>query len=106
MSQLTLLKSLLGDDHGASDEVLQFYLDSAGDIICDLRDSLIVETKYLTTQINMAIELFNKRGAEGQLGHTENGISRTYSKADISEELLAKVTPMVKSPWSTTRVVT
>lgn len=105
MSQLSLLKSLLGSPP-ESDEVLQFYLDSAGAVICDIRDSDIVETKYMPVQIEIAIELYNKRGAEGQTAHGENGLSRTYETASISPSLLSKITPYAKTPYSTTRVIT
>lgn len=104
MSQLTTLRELLGNPP-ESDEVLEFYLDNASDIICDIRNSDIVEKKYLTTQIKIAIELFNKRGAEGQVGHSENGIGRTYESADISPSLLAGITPIVKTPFSKVRVI-
>lgn len=104
MNQLLLLKSLLGNQE-VSNELLQFYLDSARDIICDIRNSDKVESKYLNIQVKMAIEMFNKRGAEGQVGHSENGISRTYEKADISESLISQITPMVKTPFSTVRVI-
>ena len=104
MSQLSIMKSLIGAVP-ESDAVLQFYLDAARDVICNLRDSYEVEPQYLNVQIEMAIELFNKRGAEGQIAHNENGIDRTYEKAHISESLLAKVTPMVRSPFSKVRVI-
>lgn len=105
MAQLDTLKALLGVVP-ENDDVLQFYLDSASDIICDIRNSDSVETKYLTTQIKMAIELYNKRGAEGQVAHSENGISRSYEKADISDSLLSQVTPFAKTPFTSTRVIT
>lgn len=104
MSQLTTFKALLGSTDDA-DEVLQFYLDNAGSIICDIRDSNEVETKYLTQQIKIAMELYSKRGAEGQISHTENGVSRMYEKADVSPSLLCQITPMAKTPYSSTRVV-
>lgn len=104
MNQLLLLKSLLGNQE-VSDDILQFYLDSARDIICDIRNSNKVESKYLNIQVKMAIEMFNKRGAEGQVGHSENGISRTYEKADISESLISQITPIAKTPFSTVRVI-
>jgi len=104
MSQLSVLKNLLGDPN-ENDDLLNFYLDSAKDIICDLRNSNEVEYKYYTVQIRMAIEMYNKRGAEGQVGHGENGISRTYSTADVSEALLSQVTPVVKTPYSDIRIV-
>lgn len=104
MSQLIKLRELLGNPQ-ESDEVLEFYLDNASDIICDIRNSDIVEKKYLTTQIKIAIELFNKRGAEGQVGHSENGIGRTYESADVSPSLLDGITPIVKTPFSKVRVI-
>jgi len=104
VSQLSRMKSLLGNVQ-ESDEVLDFYLENAKDIICDLRDSNEVEAKYLTVQVKMAIELYNKRGAEGEIAHSENGINRSYEKADISDSLMNQITPMVKTPFSVTRVV-
>lgn len=100
MSQLSLLKNLLGTV-SENDDVLQFYLDNAGDIICDLRKTDNVESQYLNTQIKIAIELFNKRGAEGQVSHNENGIARSYEKADVSPSLLSQITPSARTPFST-----
>lgn len=105
MAQLDTLKSLLGVVP-ESDAVLEFYLDSAKNVICDIRNSDSVETKYLTTQIKMAIELYNKRGAEGQVSHSEIGIGRIYGKADVSDALLNEVTPIIKTPYSATRIIT
>lgn len=105
MSQLSTFRSLVGADQSVSDDILQFYLDNAAAIICDIRDTEIVETKYLTHQIKIAIELYSKRGAEGQTGHSELQINRSYEKADVSDSLLSQITPFVKTPFSNTRVV-
>lgn len=104
MTQLSLLKNLLGNPP-ESDDVLQYYLDSAGSLICDLRHTDIVETKYQPVQIEIAIEMYSKRGAEGQVSHGENGISRSYEKASISPSLLEKITPVFKTPYTATKVV-
>ena len=37
--------------------------------------------------------MLNKRGAEGEVSHTENGISRTYEKADIPTSMLRTIVP-------------
>lgn len=105
MSQLTTLRSLLGSEQ-LSDDVLQFYLDNASDIICELRHSDVVETQYLNTQVKIALEMASKNGAEGQTGHSENGISRSYETGDISGSLLSQITPYIRSPYSETRVIT
>lgn len=104
MSQLATLKALLGSP-SESDEILQFYLDCAKDIICEIRNTVLVESQYSTIQIKMAVEMYNKRGAEGQTMHTENGITRMYEKADISPSLLMQITPFARTPFSTPRVV-
>lgn len=52
-----------------------------------------LERRYENLQIRIAVELYNKQGAEGETSHSENGISRAYSSAWISEELLSEITP-------------
>lgn len=104
MNQLQKLKLLLGNPQ-ESDILLDFYLESAKDIICDIRNTDEVEPKYLKTQLRIAVELYNKRGAEGQIGHGENGLSRTYESADISKSVLNTITPVAKTPYSKVRVV-
>lgn len=54
-----------------------------------------LETRYKNLQFRIALDLYNKIGAEGQMSHSENGISRTYESSWISEQLLREVTPMV-----------
>ena len=104
MTQLEKLKLLLGSPQ-ESDSLLEFYLENAKDIVCDIRNTVDVEQKYMTQQIKIAVELYNKRGAEGQASHGENGIMRTYEKADVSPSLLSQITPFAKTPFSTPRVV-
>lgn len=103
MEQLEKLKLLL--EVQESDALLQFYLDDAADIICNLRNSDKVEPQYLNAQLKIAIELYNKRGAEGEIQHSENGISRIYERSDISPSLLANITPVAKTPFSKVREV-
>lgn len=44
--------------------------------------------------LRMAIDIYNKIGAEGQRGHSENGISRSYSGDWVSHDLLAQIVPI------------
>ena len=55
-----------------------------------------LERRYENLQLRIAVELYNKQGAEGEIAHSENGISRTYSSSWISEELLSEVTPKAR----------
>lgn len=105
MAQLQTLKAVLGNPD-VEDAVLQFYLNNASDIICDIRHSERVESRYLTAQIKIAVELFNKVGAEGQVGHSENGVSRSYENAEVSASLLRLITPVAITPYSVKKVVT
>lgn len=52
-----------------------------------------IEKKYEDLQVRIAVELYNKRGVEGQTSHSENGVSRSYASASVSEELLREITP-------------
>lgn len=104
MTQLEKLSIQL-DSPDVPEQVLEYCLDYAKDIICDIRDTDYVEPKYLNLQVAIAVEKFNKRGAEGQIGHSENGINRSYSTSDISPDLLGRITPIVKTPGSVIRSV-
>jgi hypothetical protein len=46
-------------------------------------------------QCEIAAYLLNKRGAEGQTSHTENGITRNYGGADVPESMLSSIIPRV-----------
>ena len=57
--------------------------------------SQVVPEKYQMLQCEIAAYLLNKRGAEGQTAHSENGISRSYGSADVPEELMSRITPYI-----------
>ena len=40
------------------------------------------------------VALLNKRGAEGETAHSENGVSRSYEDGDIPPTLLRRILPM------------
>lgn len=54
-----------------------------------------VPAEYAVNQIDIAVYLLNKRGAEGQISHSENGISRSYGDADVPESMLRGIVPYV-----------
>jgi hypothetical protein len=77
---------------------LEDVLESAKAVILSRRypfgeQPLEIEDRYKDLQIRIAVEMYNKRGVEGQTAHSENGVSRTYSSANVSEELLREITP-------------
>lgn len=101
VEKLTLLKAMVGESD--TEDVLLAYLNIAGNKIInraypygsELVEMSKVPTRYEFHQCEIAAYLLNKRGAEGQTGHSENGISRTYESADVPESLLGAITPMV-----------
>lgn len=89
-----------GTDTDWSDDVLLAYLKIAGRKIIDRAypyDDTIEEVprRYEILQCEIAVYLLNKRGAEGEISHSENGISRSYEKADVPESMLSVITPFV-----------
>ena len=56
-----------------------------------------VDSAYEHIQIQIAVELFAKMGAEGQTAHNENGVNRTYEAADVSPSLLRRIVPVAGS---------
>ncbi len=96
--KLQLLKAMVGESD--TEEVLLAYLNIAGDKIINRAypfgtDAPEVPKRYDFLQCEIAAYLLNKRGAEGQTSHSENGISRSYESADVPDSLLGAVTPMV-----------
>lgn len=53
-----------------------------------------IPPKYDAVHIEAAVYLLNKRGAEGEVSHSENGISRTYADGDLPPALMRRITPM------------
>lgn len=52
-----------------------------------------VPTRYGFIQCEIATYLWNKRGADGQTAHSENGISRQYENGDVPESMLSQIIP-------------
>lgn len=96
MTNLERLKLRTGEPDEA---ILEDLLESAKSAILSRRypygdwpDEL--EARYNDLQFRIAMDLYAKIGAEGQTGHTENSISRTWESSWISNELLQEVTPL------------
>ena len=98
MDNLARLKLRTGEPDEA---ILEDCLESAKAAIMSRRypyqewpDEL--ESRYLDLQFRVALDLYNRIGAENEVAHSENGISRTYESSWISESLLREVTPLTK----------
>ena len=96
------LKVLISPDT-ATDPLLLYLLEQAEGIILNRRypfgapEGATLSAYHEQIQIRMAVELFNKMGAEGQLTHDENGIKRTWEAGDVSPSLLRVIVPVCGS---------
>lgn len=83
-----------------TDEVLDGVLADAEALVLNRMypfgypDGTVIPPRYERIQIQLAVELYTKRGAEGQTGHSENGISRSWAEKST---LLNRVLPHVGS---------
>ena len=93
--KLKMVKAMTGEtDEG----ILSTYLSIAGDKVCRKAypydpDVRLVPYRYGFVQVEIAVYLLNKRGAEGQTAHSENGISRSYEDGDVPPTLLRDIVP-------------
>ena len=92
--KLTALKAMVGSSD--PDEVLSTYLSFAGSKILAKAypyqsDVTEVAAQYAYLQVEIAAYMLNKRGAEGQTSHSENGVSRSYENGDVPSSMLKAV---------------
>lgn len=94
------MKMIIGNEITEDFSALSAYLDIAESKILNRQypfgvpENAEVETRYQQMQVEIAVFLYNKRGAEGETAHTENGVTRNYGgTTDVPPELLAQVTP-------------
>ena len=105
-AQVMALRRVL-DNMDDEDDLLLSYLADAKEILLNRLypymndneyDSAVIPKKYERKQLEIAAYLFNKRGAEGEIQHIENGIHRNYRNAGVPYEMLQDVYPMVGIP--------
>ena len=106
MDKLAELRRML-EPATEDDAVLLSYLDQAKEMIVTRMfpyateeeiEYAIVPKRFEYKQVRIALYLLNKRGAEGETLHNENGISRRYRNGDLPDEMLADVLPCVGIP--------
>lgn len=96
------MTAMLSTITGETDSnILSVYLDLAKSIVVNRAYPFgdgeeEVPSKYERVQVEIAAYLINKRGAEGEVTHTENGIIRQYENGNIPSTLLRRIVPMGK----------
>lgn len=91
------LSVLTGEDN---EDLLNFYLELAAEKIISKcypyrleHETKSVPEKYHNLQLEIAVYLRGKQGAEGETVHNENGVNRTYESADVPDSMLKTVLP-------------
>jgi len=100
--KITMVKTLSGE---TTDATVGVYLSLAENAVLNrlyeaytaLPDGATVPARYEIIQCQLAARYLDRRGAEGEKVHNENGISRTYDSVDDSD-LLGRVTPLCEVP--------
>ena len=93
--KLVLVKKMTDETDEA---VISAFLDMAGEAIYNhvdpygMSDSETVIEKYGGVQARAAAYWLNKRGWDGQTGHSENGVSRSYEAGDLPPSILRELT--------------
>ena len=95
--QLTALRQIVGAT-ASDDGLLLTYLIAARSAILNRLYPMDdnehgLPARYESRLLEIAAYLYNKRGAEGETSHNENGISRSYENGSIPESMLSEIIP-------------
>lgn len=87
----------------ATDAELEDILESAKDVILSrcfvspsrtsLEDKTVALAEHNEKVINAAVVIYNMRGIEGQISHSENGVSRSYADCAGMKPILEQIVP-------------
>ena len=100
--KVALVTALVDNDIEATPELVAVYLSVAKDAILKRRypfgscdGCCFVPAEYEVLQCQLAARYFLRRGGEGEITHSENGINRTYGSVNDSD-LLQEIVPYAK----------
>lgn len=98
--KINIVKAFIGENPEATDNIISAYLSVAKSAILTRLNAKVTEctqvpVKYEMLQCRLAERYFNRRGAEGEKAHNENGISRSYGSVN-DEDLLGEITPIAR----------
>lgn len=99
--KIALFKGLLNDSSISSEIATTFLTLAESEIklrmypIGNEPSGWTVPGKYEVLQCRLATRYYSRLGAEGEITHSENGISRTYTSVD-DEDILSEVTMVIR----------
>ena len=98
--QIQMLRGIVDKKYKKyDDDILIAYLDMAERKILNRTypykdfENLSMPKKYEGLQVEIAAYMINKRGAEGEIQHIENGTHRNYGSADVPDDMLSEIVP-------------
>ena len=100
MDEATKLKMLEQMTDETDQEVLSTYLLLAQNVVLQRAYPYVEElpetvpVRYDSIHLEIAAYILNKRGAEGETVHLENGVSRHWEDGSIPPSLLRRIVPM------------
>lgn len=100
--KIQVVQSLVDNDEGATSAVVEVYLAVAKNTILSRlypygipEDVTDIPSRYDYVQCRLAMRYFLRRGAEGEISHSENGIGRTYGSVNDGD-ILSEVVPYAR----------
>ena len=84
----------------SNEDVLSMYLELARNTVLQKAypfgdGTETLPSKYDSVHVEIAAYMLNKRGAEGETVHLENGVSRHYEDGAVPPSLLRRIVPFV-----------
>jgi hypothetical protein len=102
--KLVRAKAILGLTSNTNDTLIGGYITDAGYLILSITGQSTVPAVLEGAQVDIAVSMYSKRGAEGEGSHSEGGVSVTYEslspmlQALLRSQTLARVVDMNASP--------
>lgn len=96
------IKTLSGEEN---EEVLNAFLDFSVEIFLNRRypfgipkrlEEEPVPKEYYNLIARMGLYLWNKQGADGEIHHTENGVTTSWESGDVPESMLGQIIPLAR----------
>ena len=100
---MTNIERLKGRIPEATEAILEDVLESAKDVILSRcfvsvshtseEDKAIALAEHNEKVLNAAVVIYNTRGIEGQISHSENGVGRSYADCAGMKPILEQIVP-------------
>lgn len=94
-----MVKSIIGEN--PTDSEVDVYLNLSYDKIMSrlypfgAPDEAVVPLRYDILHCELASRMWLRKGGEGEMTHSENGVSRTYHSVD-DKDILERIVPYAK----------